>query len=296
MQVDNAIVKSIINHEETAQSPLYECYGPNTDLLHSEVVIAKGGQINGSVPPELNMTNPKSIMTKEMWLKAQKQDPVLNQVMALMKSKTLGHRNHHKNESPELKSMLRIKNQLVLRKGILSRKMKKGNNERYVLEFVAPRDYRNKVLKACHDDVGHAGIWKCTRLFYWANINQDIEQHLKRCERCLRFKAKQELVPLENTEASYPMELVHMDYLTIELKILVVTDHFTRLAQAFVTSSQTTSVVAKTLWYKLFMYYWVPEKILSDQDRNFESSLIMELCKLTGVKKLGLQNTNKWAM
>ena len=34
------------------------------------------------------------------------------------------------------------------------------------------------------------------------------------------------------------------------------------------------------------MYYGIPEKILSDQGRNFESSLITELCKLTGVKKL----------
>ena len=34
------------------------------------------------------------------------------------------------------------------------------------------------------------------------------------------------------------------------------------------------------------MYYGIPEKILSDQGRNFESSLIMELCKLTGIKRL----------
>ena len=120
-----------------------------------------------------------------------------------------------------------------------------------------------------------------------------MEQHIKRCERCIRFKAKQEMAPLENIEASYPMELVHIDYLTMEsnktekdINILVVTDHFTRLAQAFITPSQTASVVAKTLWDKFFMYYGIPEKILSDQSRNFESSLIVELCKLTGVKKL----------
>ena len=155
--------------------------------------------------------------------------------------------------------MLRIKNQLILRKGLLFRKMKKGNQEGSVLEFVVPKQLRTQILRACHDDVEHAGIWKCTRLlrkrFYWANINQDMEQHIKRCERCIRFKAKQEIAPLENIEASYPMELVHIDYLTIEsnktekdINILVVTGrHFTRLAQAFVTPSQTASVVAKTL-------------------------------------------------
>ena len=141
-------------------------------------------------------------------------------VITLLKSKTLGHRNHHKNDSPELKNMLGIKNQLILRKGILYRKMKKRNQEGSILEFVVTKDYRTKVLKACHDNVGHAGIWKCTRLlrnrFYWTNINQDMEQHIKRCERCLGFKTKQETAPLENIEASYPMELVHMDYITID--------------------------------------------------------------------------------
>ena len=294
--MDTAIVNSIINEERPTQTPLYESYGPNTNLLHPEVVVAKGGYVTGIVPPELKTTK-ATMMTREDWITAQKQDPVLNQLITLIKSRTLGHRKHHTNDSSELKGMLRIKNQLILRKGLLFRKMKKGNQEGSILEFVVPRKFRTEVLKACHEDVGHAGIWKCTRLlkkrFYWANINQDMEQHIKRCERCIRFKAKLEVATLENIEASYPVELVHIDYLTKEsnktekdINILVVTDHFTRLAQAFVTPSQTASVVAKTLWDKFFMYYGIPEKILSDQGRNFESSLIAELCKLTGVKKL----------
>ena len=43
-----------------------------------------------------------------------------------------------------------------------------------------------------------------------------MEHHIKKCERCIRFKAKQKVAPLENIEASHPMELVHIDYLTIE--------------------------------------------------------------------------------
>ena len=89
------------------------------------------------------------------------------------------------------------------------------------------------------------------------------------------------------------MELIHIDYLTIESKakekdinILVVMDHFTCYAQAFVISSQTAAVVANTLWGWFFIHYGFPEKILSDQGRNFESSLIAEFCKITQVKKL----------
>ena len=161
MQVDTAIVKSIINEERSTQTPLYESYGLNINLLHPEVVIAKEGYVTGIVPPGLEAAKAVT-MTKEDWIAAQKQDPVLNQLITLIKSKTLGHRKHHTNDSSELKSMLRIKNQLILRKGLLFRKMKKGNQEGSVLEFVIPKKFRAQVLRACHDDVGHAGIWKCT--------------------------------------------------------------------------------------------------------------------------------------
>ena len=63
------------------------------------------------------------------------------------------------------------------------------------------------------------------------------------------------------------MELIHIDYLTIEgsktdkdINILVVTDHFTCYAQAFVTPTQTATVVAQTLWEKLLMHSGLPER------------------------------------
>ena len=89
------------------------------------------------------------------------------------------------------------------------------------------------------------------------------------------------------------MQIVHIDFLTIESgktdkdhNVLVVTDQFTRFAQAFVTTSQTAQTTAKTLWDKYFVYYGFPEMIISDQGRNFESRVISELCKLGRVKKL----------
>ena len=73
-------------------------------------------------------------------------------------------------------------------------------------------------------------------------------------------------------------ELVHMNYLTIEgkdedINVLVMTDHFTRFSQAFVMPNQTAAVTARTLWEHFFVYYSIPEKILSNQGRNFESDL-----------------------
>ena len=80
---------------------------------------------------------------------------------------------------------------------------------------------------------------------------------------------------------THPLKLTHMDVLTLEapnsdkdVNILVVMDHFTWCAQAFVTHLQVSSLTAKTIWDKFFMIYGFPEKILSDQGHNFESNLI----------------------
>ena len=74
--------------------------------------------------------------------------------------------------------------------------------------------------------------------------------------------------------------------LKLSFPVLVVTDHFTRYAQAFPTKSQTAKVTAKVLWHNFICHYGFPEKFISDQGRNFESQLIADLCKLAKVKKV----------
>ena len=95
-------------------------------------------------------------------------------------------------------------------------------------------------------------------------------------------------------ESSYPMEIVHIDFLVIgskkdinkEINVLVITDHFTRYAPAFVTTSQTAHTVTVTLYEKYLVHYGWPEKLHSDQAGNFESNLIAELCKIAQVQKI----------
>ena len=93
---------------------------------------------------------------------------------------------------------------------------------------------------------------------------------------------------------SYPLELVHLDFLTLGAKmddsksinILIVTDHFTKYVQAYVTPKQTAVMVARTLWENFLVHYGWPEKILTDQGKSFENNLIQELGELAQVKKL----------
>ena len=43
---------------------------------------------------------------------------------------------------------------------------------------------------------------------------------------------------------------------------------------------------AKLLWNNFIIHYGFPNKIISDQGRNFESELLANLCEVAGVQKL----------
>ena len=66
----------------------------------------------------------------------------------------------------------------------------------------------------------------------------------------------------------------------------MITDHFNRYTAAYVTPKQTAPIVAKVLWDNFLVNYGWPEKILTDQGKDFESSVVRELCELAGVQKL----------
>jgi transposase InsO family protein len=71
----------------------------------------------------------------------------------------------------------------------------------------------------------------------------------------------------------------------VSKNILVVTDHFTKYAQAFPTKNQTAKTTADVLFHKFIVQYQIPLKIHSDQGAQFEGKLIEELCNLMNIKK-----------
>ena len=140
--------------------------------------------------------------------------------------------------------MLRHKQQFILRKCLLYRKVQFCSHDQPSLQFVLPQNYREQAMKACHDDIEHLHVERSLDLlkdrFYWEGMSTDMENHIQNCDRCLCFKPqKTELYPITTT---HPLDLVHMDFLTIEsgktgkdANILAVTDHFIHYAQTFVT-------------------------------------------------------------
>ena len=182
-----------------------------------------------------------------------------------------------------MRQFFRQQNRLFMRNRILYHKneiQEADHPDRNTMQLVLPKAFRKHALQGIYDDLGHLRIEWTTDLlrdhFYWPGMIDDMTKHVKQCERCLRFKALPEKAPMENVDATYPIELVHMDYLMIEanegsidVHILVITDHFTWYAQAIITSSQTAKCTPQTLQDKCIVNYGLPKKILTDQGCNF---------------------------
>ena len=67
---------------------------------------------------------------------------------------------------------------------------------------------------------------------------------------------------------------------------VVIMDYFTKWPEVFTVSDQTAETIARLLVEQVISRPGVPEQLLSDRGKKFLSSLVQEVCKLTGTKKI----------
>lgn len=232
--------------------------------------------------------------TEDEMREAQRDDPELRIIIEHKESGDMPSPSLRR-ELPDLALWLRGWNRLQMKNGVLYRTRQEHGQVTHKL--VLPSQLRATVLRSLHDDLGHLGIERTDDLvrsrFYWPRISLCVEHKIKTCERCVRRKKTTErAAPLVNIKTSRPLELVCMDFLSLEpdqsntKDILVLTDHFTKYAVAVPTRNQKAQTVAKCLWENFLVHYGFPEKLLSDQGPDFESHTIKELCSLAGIQKI----------
>lgn len=163
-------------------------------------------------------------------------------------------------------------------------------------QVVVPKEVTPIILQHLHNNMGHPGRDRTTSLvidrFYWPRMRRDIATWIEECDRCLKFKTPDnQRAELVSIRTSYPLELVCMDYLTLEpckggiQNVLVITDHFSKFSVAVPTRNQTSKTTADALFHNFIVPYGIPTTLHSDQGANFSSKLIQDLCFLTGISK-----------
>ena len=144
------------------------------------------------IPPELSQDSDSS--SNINWMKEQRADPNLTVIIKLIESGQLQKRKLHGKDTPEVKSLLRIRKSLKLVKDILYRKTYTNNSssKRIQWQLVVPKAYRSRALAGCHDDVGHQGRMRTLSLlrerFFWPGMQTEAMQHVPEMYQMLEKK------------------------------------------------------------------------------------------------------------
>ena len=127
-------------------------------------------------------------------------------------------------------------------------------------------------------------------------MDDDCWALVRGCHCCKIFEGEVVKAPLCPIQAYAPLELVHVDFTSIETtmelnqppsvkNVLVLMDHFTRYMMEFITKDQKSKTVAWILYERFISVFGAPAKLLSDQGMNFTSAIVEELCSAFGIQK-----------
>ena len=239
----------------------------------------------------VDVNAPDSPLSREDLRKAQVADVIVGPVHHAVNTNTRPGRKEWQTLPPRTKLLFRQWKSLSVVNGILLRTLSDRK------QIVLPEAMHALVYTELHQKMGHLGHERvldlARRRFFWPHMGADIDHFIRRKCSCVASKSPNEAerAPLHPIHATYPFEIVCMDYMKMDVcqggfkYILVITDHFTRFAQAYATRSNKSRPAADKLFNHFILQFGYPKRIHTDQGQEFNSNLFKDLHQLTGIIK-----------
>lgn len=237
-----------------------------------------------------------ALLPHEEWKKVQQEDGNLQRLIRYVFSNSTPQLSERKALPAAIKLLLRQRNRLIIRDGVLYRRLNHPKTKELVFQVVCPAARKKEVWEKYHQAAGHAGVERTLavirRHFFWPWMEMEVRQMYHSCVTCSLQKDKDmPKAPLQPISVSFPLEVVAMDFLSLSRpqdayqNILVMTDMFTRYSWAVPTHDQTAPTTAIALWSSVILPFGCPMRLHADQGPNFESAVMHQLCDLYGVSK-----------
>jgi hypothetical protein len=191
------------------------------------------------------------VLPHDLLMSKQRDDNVISKVIFFVERGRRPSRRERAHESVEVLGLLRSWDKLTMKMGVLYRVSKNVVTKRKMYLYVVPASMKAMVLKGVHDEAGHQGqqrtVYLTRQRFFWHGLEREVKAYVKCCRRCVVSKTPdpEARAPLESIITTEPLELVCIDFWSAEdssnksLDVLVVTDHFTKLAHAFLCPNQS---------------------------------------------------------
>ena len=152
---------------------------------------------------------------------------------------------------------------VLLRDGLVLRRWENEKTGQEIYQQIClPGSFVPQVLHVLHNSpsAGHIGVSKTLekmrRRFYWHGMREDVETHIRRCGPCAQVNDPSKLprAPLINIKSGHPLQRVAIDIVGPTPRsslghewLLVVSDHFTKFAQAFRLRNTSAVTLAKKM-------------------------------------------------
>ena len=186
---------------------------------------------------------------------------------------------------------------LLLRDGLVLRRWENDKTGQEIYQQIClPEIFVPQVLHVLHNSpsAGHIGVSKTLekvrRRFYWHGMREDVENHIRRCSPCAQCKLPR--APLINIKSGHPLQRVAIDIVGPTPRsslghewLLVVSDHFTKFAQAFPVRNTSAVTLAKKVMDEYICRFACFESLHSDQGANVDGAVFKGLCYLIDAAK-----------
>ena len=104
------------------------------------------------------LVNSTPKLTHSEWVKEQHEDSDISSVIQLLKTNKVGKYVAREMDSSGMQLLLKYRNDLFLKNGLLYQKVMLKNHSEPISDFVLPKNFVCKVILDCHDDSGHLGM------------------------------------------------------------------------------------------------------------------------------------------